>query len=350
MKKLYILLALFICFFSTIDEASAQRRGRDNYRGDISKFRGFRKRFPQQNKYLSLGITVNAMNYFGDLAPKSNIFSTDISLTRPGIGLMASYRVGPRISIRGNFTYGRVTGDDKESADPDDEDAVYRYVRNLNFRNDIKELAVMGMVDLFKHNRSYISRLEWTPYAFAGIAVIHHNPQGQVPDYYTGTEASPGEWVDLEPLGTEGQYAEGLDVDKYSNFQVAVPFGIGIRYKISQNFDFAFEIGYRHLFFDHLDDVGGDYVDKNRLGGPGSLAAVMSDKSQEYINEGVATITYESAVEGTAYQVIPGYGHENNSGVPNIRGNSSDDDIYVVTSFQLIYIFGPRSFKRAKFR
>ena len=51
-----------------------------------------------------------------------------------------------------------------------------------------------------------------------------------------------GEWVDLEPLGTEGQYSDFYDVDTYSKFGIAIPFGLGVRYKLNQNFDIEFEI------------------------------------------------------------------------------------------------------------
>ncbi len=351
MKKIYILFALAFCILASGNEAEAQRR--DNYRGDISKFRGFKKRFPKQSKYFSLGVTVNALNYFGDLAPKSGIFSTDISLTRPGFGLVGSYRMGERFSMRGSFTYGRIYGDDSEAADPTGEESVYRYVRNLHFRNDVKELAVTAVFDLYKHRRSYISRVEFTPYVFGGLAVMHHNPKAQVPDAYNGPEA--GKWVDLEPLGTEGQYVEGAGVDKYSKIQIAIPLGIGVRYKLSQDFDLAFEVGYRHLFFDHLDDVGGNYIDKNRLGGVGSLAAVMSDGSTRLTDaqdlDKIQAPRMHDSSHGASYLVIPGYGHENGEGVlPNVRGNSKDNDIYIVTSIQLNYVFGARNFKRAKFR
>lgn len=341
MKKLYILIGLAICILFPIDEAFAQRR--DNYRGNIAKFRGFKKKFPDQNKYISIGLSANAINYFGDLAPKPSKVSTDISMTRPGLGLVASYRVGPRISVKGAFSYGRVMADDNGKGAAGTDESIYRQMRNLSFRNDIKELALMGVFDLYKHNRSHISRLQFTPYAFVGLAVFHHSPQGKVSDDFNAPEA--GKWIDLEPLGTEGQYVTGSGVSKYSKIQVAIPLGIGIRYKLSQEFDLAFEIGYRHLFFDHLDDVGGNYIDKNRFG-DNALARAMSDRSGEFVP---ATVPYNSPY-GDTYLVVPGYGHENSNGAPNIRGNSNDKDIYVITSLQLTYIFGPNSRKQAKFR
>lgn len=340
MKNLYIIFILALCACMLLpDEAEAQRR--NHYRGNISTFSGAKRKF--QHQYISVGLSANVLNYFGDLAPKTGIMSTNISMTRSGIGLVGSYRLGSRFALRGTFTYGRVMADDNGKGMTETDKSIYRNTRNLSFRNDIKELAVVGILDLFKHHRSYISRETFTPYAFGGIAVFHHNPQGKVPDSFGGSEA--GKWVDLEPLGTEGQYVEDAGVGTYSKIQIAIPLGLGVRYKVSQNFDLAFEIGYRHLFFDHLDDVGGAYIDKNRLG-DNELAKVMSDRSGEFV---APSVMYNSPY-GEPYLVVPGYGHENGNGAPNIRGNSKDNDIYVVTSLQLTYILDTNRYRRSKFR
>lgn len=340
MKNLYF---IFIVAFSVLmllpDETEAQRR--NNYSGSATTYKGPKRKF--QYKYLSVGLSANVLNYFGDLAPKSGAMSTNISMTRPGIGLVTAYRLDPRISVRGTFTYGRVMADDNGKGMTETDKSIYRNTRNLSFRNDIKELAIVGAFDIIKHNRSYLTRELLVPYAFAGVAVFHHNPQGKVPESYGGPEA--GQWVDLEPLGTEGQYVEDAGVSTYSKIQIAIPVGLGVRYKVNQNFDLALEIGYRHLFFDHLDDVGGTYIDKNRFG-DNELAKVMSDRSGEFIEP---TVMYNS-LYGDPYLIVPGYGHENANGSPNIRGNHKDKDIYVVTSLQLTYILDTTRHRRSKFR
>lgn len=341
MKKLYILVVLIVCMLFQIDEAYGQRKGRNNSQKGISKYRGPIKKF--QNQDISLGVSANIFNYFGDLAPRPSIISTNLSMTRPGIGLVGSYRLASRISVRGTFTYGRVKAADNGKGTKEEDESIYRQMRNLSFRNDIKELAITGVFDLFEYNRSSPKRFQFTPYAFLGIAVFHHNPKGKVPDDFDGPEA--GKWVALQPLGTEGQYVDDSGVAKYSKIQVAIPLGIGVRYKLNQQFDLAFEIGYRHLFFDHLDDVGGNYIDKNRFG-DNALARVMSDRSGEFIPP---TVLYKSPY-GDDYLVTPGYGHENSTELPNIRGNSKYDDVYIVTSLQLTYILGSSGPKGARFK
>jgi hypothetical protein len=96
-----------------------------------------------------------------------------------------------------------------------------------------------------------------TPYIFGGIAVYHFNPYA-----YDST----GRKVYLHPLSTEG---EGLpqypNSHPYALTQLAIPFGGGIKFRISDQVVLAYEIGERKLFTDYLDDVSGRYVDQNIL-------------------------------------------------------------------------------------
>ena len=308
---------------------------------------------------MNLGVSVDAINYFGDLAPKSQMASTNISLTRPAFSIYGTYRYKPNFSFRGSFSWGRITGDDFNSADPYDEDGRFRYIRNMSFRNDIKELAFVGIYDLFGNHGTFLNRVEFTPYAFAGVAVFHHNPKGKVPelDKLGNPLADAGNWVPLRPLGTEGQLSEHYNVKQYSTIQPSIPFGLGIRAKLQKRLDFEFEIGYRYLFTDYIDDVSRMYVDLGAL--DSELARAMSDRSREpvgiikgqprdfeAIESTVRLITYTSPYDNQQYTVYGGYGQEHPD---NNRGMANDKDIYIVTSFKISYIISG-SFKRAKFR
>jgi hypothetical protein len=123
-----------------------------------------------------------------------------------------------------------------------------RWIRNLSFRNDIKELSFTGIFDLFENRQSFQKRPDYTPYGFLGLAAIYHNPR----TLYNGS------WVALQPLQTEL-------VKPYSSLQVVIPMGLGFRYKLDKQWDIAFEIGWRWTFTDYLDDVSGNYVDKGRI-------------------------------------------------------------------------------------
>ena len=364
MKK-YFTLILAVIMIGTAEMAHSQLRRKSIKRNNkrISSFRGKKNNFSSDKKYNYVAFSINAFNYFGDLAPLSSRFSTDISFTRPGIGVTFGHRFGPRYTLRASFTYGTLRGDDFESADPNDEDARFRYVRNLHFRNRIKELNVMAMFDLFENEGTYISRVQFTPYIFAGIAVFHHNPQAIAPE--TDLDGNPlpdaGEWVDLRPLGTEGQYTDlpadavNAGISEYSQWQIAIPGGIGVRYRLNQVFDLSFEMGFRYTFTDYLDDVSQNYVDTNIItassAGDNALARAMADRSQELTaavsgNDRDFTVINATAVDRNGDGFLNGYGTESRD---NVRGNADDNDLYFVTTIKVAYIIGA-TFRRAKFR
>jgi hypothetical protein len=182
------------------------------------------------------------------------------------------------------------------------------------------------------------------------VAVFHHNPQAIAPA--TGLDNQPlaeaGEWVNLRKLGTEGQYADLLPTDAnyglkpYNLIQVAIPIGIGARFKVHDVIDFSVELGFRYLFTDYVDDVSRNYVDLGVL--DSELARALSYRSNELSSD----IPHEpvTARNGVTYNVINGYGHEYPT---NIRGRKENNDIYMVTTFRVSYIVG-KTMHKAKFR
>ena len=333
--------------FSQMDHRTIRKNNRK-----IMTYRGKKSDFSKEKRYFSAGMSLNALNYYGDLAPNPGRLSTDLSFTRPAIGISASQRLGPRFSLTAGLMYGTLRGSDFTSADPDDaENGQFRYYRNLSFRNRIKELSVAAIYDLFENQETYMSRVKWTPYAFAGIAVFHHNPQALAPA--SGLDNQPlaesGEWVNLRALGTEGQYANlqptdaNYGIKPYNLIQLAIPMGVGVRFKIHEVVDFSAELGFRYLFTDYIDDVSENYVDLGVL--DSELARALSYRSNELTMPDIARIPY-TARNGATYEVINGYGHEYPT---NIRGKAGNKDIYMVTSFRISYIMG-KTMHRAKFR
>ena len=344
MSKLIAGIFLTLFLISALP-AEAQRFGSDSKRPKSSTY-------TINKKYNSVGISLNVVNYFGDLAPKASILSTDLSLTRMGFGVFGNRRLGPRFSVRGSLNYGRVKGDDFVAADPGGDPARFRYVRNLQFRNDIIELSATGIIDLVENLATYRSRKAIVPYVFAGLGVLYHNPKALVPEVDVNNGdlpfANAGDWVSLSPLNTEGV--------SYKKIQLAIPFGLGLRFKMNERWDLSFEIGYRQLFFDYLDDVSNDFVDLGSLSS--DLARALSDRSREVtaVESGAIRETgvipnglesYVSPFDGNTYTTIAGYGRDAKD---NIRGNKSDNDSYMMTGFHISYILQDSRFKRAKFR
>ncbi len=291
-------------------------------------------------RYYSIGGCLNAMNYVGELDPGPSFLSPSIKFTRYNFGVTGLYRWKPRVSLRGTFSYGRIKGDDSESADYTNKN-VYRLYRNLSFRNQIYEFKFDVVIDLFENSRRYTKRPDYTPYMFVGLAYFHHNPQGQTPD---------GDWVNLKDLHTEGQGLPG-GPKNYSRHQIALPLGVGFRYKLAKQWDLAFDIGWRFTLTDYLDDVAGVYYDKEKLTDAyGDESRIMSDRSYEVYstntelatsaNEhyGSNTITYYNGKpqdQTDGWTGVSTYGQQGGQ-----RGDlKGKRDVYIITGFHLTYIF-----------
>lgn len=289
--------------------------------------------------YLAVGGQLNLMNYFGDLNPVNKAFGGQASFTRLGYGFHATKKISPNLFLRLGFARGRVLGDDFTAADPSDDLARYRYIRNQHFRNTISELSLVGMYDLLPNSGLYYKRRLISPYVFGGLALFHHDPEAKTPVELGAT------WIKLKPLATEGQGKPGYS-KPYSNFQAAIPFGVGLRFKLNYRLDLSFEFGIRYLFFDFLDDVSGDYPDPDDLDSP--IARFMSNRTLEnfsayngesrqedlerLLGELNGFLTFQGA-QGNLYDTFNGYGRRGDQ-----RGGSTVNDMYLLTGFHLSYL------------
>lgn len=351
MKKVVIVSLVLGLILCVTEETWAQFNTKGIKSGNrrIAGYRGTKSKFGKEKIYNSIGFSVNALNYYGDLAPSPSSFSTDISFTKPGFGLSFTHRFGPRYSLMAQYLYGSIKGADSESADPTDlSNGIYRYKRNLSFQNQINEISVVGIFDLFENQQTYMSRVKWTPYAYIGLAVYFHNPQAKAPatDLTGAPLPEAGSLVDLQPLGTEGQHsnlpssAVNSGIQPYSLVQMAIPFGLGARFRLTDVLDLSADVGFRYTFTDYLDDVSANYVDLTLLNSP--LAQAMSYRTNEL--SGYPLNPQASGIPGV--NVEAGYGSEHPD---NKRGGKKDKDIYMVTSIRLTYIIKAH-FHQAKFR
>ncbi len=352
MKKFLVAGVAFFFLLAQAEYAQAQFN-RSAIKGSnkrVGGYKGTKSKFGKEKIYNSIGFSLNAVNYYGDLAPSTSSFSTDISFTKPGFAVSYTHRFGPRYSLMAQFMFATLKGSDAESADKGDPSSgIFRYNRNLSFRNQIKELSVVGIFDLFENQQTYMSRAKWTPYAYLGLAIFLQNPQAIAPatDLQGSALAEAGEYVDLQPLGTEGQYStlSPTDVNNgiqpYSLVQIAIPFGLGARFRLTDVLDLSADIGFRYTFTDYLDDVSANYVDLTKLNSP--LAQAMSYRTNEVFANNPPN-PQPSGIPGV--NVEAGYGSEYPT---NYRGGKKDNDVYMVTSVRLSYIIKAH-FHQAKFR
>jgi hypothetical protein len=202
--------------------------------------------------YSSVGFGVGTSSYYGDMASYTTPLRSTFGMMRWSLTGNYTRHFTPRLAARASFTYARIAGDDFKMNEKTP--INIRFPRNLSFRNDLKEFALIGIYKLTPDNRSYDRRAQFGTYLFGGIAVVAHNPKA--------LDTLGGKWVKLQPLGTEGQGRPGFS-KPYSLIQMAIPIGIGVRYKINDRFDIGAELGFRFSFTDYLDDVAGNYADKS---------------------------------------------------------------------------------------
>jgi len=220
--------------------------------------------------------------FMGDLGggDESSRFLGDFNFTSQRVAVNAGfrYKILEPLAAKISFSYGWVSADDSKSQN------IYRLDRNLSFRSPIVEFGtqfeysiikepVSHRYSLRKRKKFSLSSLSVNTYVFAGIAGFWFNPKGQD----NGPDGD-GNWVALQPLGTEGQgLMEGRD--KYSRIQLAFPLGVGFKYNINRQISLGVELGARYTLTDYIDDVSTSYIDYNWLANSNPLAARMADKS-----------------------------------------------------------------------
>lgn len=254
---------------------------------------------------VGLGVT----NFLGELGGRDQIGSPfvwdlEFSQTKPAISLGYRYYVAKQLSIRANGTYGILAGNDNLTKED------FRNNRNLSFKSDVLEAQLCFEFHPFQEQPGHMYDLRGVKglapsrmglYVFAGVGGFHFNPKTQF----------DGAWVELQPLGTEGQ---GLPdgPEEYKLTQFCIPMGLGIRKALNKTMTLGLELQYTKTFTDYIDDVSGTYYDKAAIEeAHGLVAAYLSDPS---------------------LGVIPG---QTNTGQQ--RGYSNHNDGYIFLKVQLHY-------------
>lgn len=262
---------------------------------------------------LDFGLYLGGSNYMGEFTKGAMPVWGNTNLAG---GLICRYNYGPYLTFKGTAIYGQIEGTDKDFASDN-----YRKRRNLSFKSDIVEFSVQGEWNILGYENTRTS-YAWTPYLFAGISVFRFNPKAQFKymSYHDpALQAQDGDWIELQPLGTEGQETTKFnDKRRYSLTQVSIPFGVGAKWQLNDHWAFGIDFGLRKTFTDYLDDVSSIYVDNIIVGGAsGPMAIAMKDRAAE-----VGELPFE-----------------NNE----FRGNSATKDWYLIGGLTLTYrIIGGR--------
>jgi opacity protein-like surface antigen len=215
------------------------------------------------SQHFEAGLLLGASNYLGDLSNNSG--TVYIKETKPAFGALVRYNFNDMFTARLGLTYTWVAGRD---ANVKNDDFVKN--RNLSFRSNILEFALTGEINIPGYQPYALSR-PLSPYLFVGIAATKFNPKTRY----------QGNWEKLQPLGTEGQGMPGFDKE-YGLTSFTIPFGVGVKYALTDKINLGLELGARRMSTDYLDDVSGNYVSyPDLLAGNGELAAALGNRTGE---------------------------------------------------------------------
>ena len=207
-----------------------------------------------------MGIMLGVMNYKGDLQKAT--FADQNNL--PGFGFLYRRSYSNHWAFKTAISYGHIKADDAQSDDP------FSKNRNLNFKTTILEGTGQFKFNFFPYQTANPSTL-FTPYMSVGLSIFRFNPKA----YYNGA------YIDLQPLGTEGQgTSANPDKDLYKRTNLAFVFGGGFKWKIGRRWSVVLESVVRKTYTDYLDDVSGVYADPNTIRVEyGKTAYYLSDRS-----------------------------------------------------------------------
>lgn len=212
-------------------------------------------------QHFEVGAWAGGANYFGDLNTNSNF-----SMMRPAGGTFLRYNFDTRWVLKNTFSFGQIAFDDKKSPNG------FNRQRNLHFRTNIAELSSMMELNFLEFDKTKGNKW-FSPFFSVGIALLYFNPQAEY----------EGEWINLQPLGTEGQNDPSFSgVDKYNLVTFAIPIGGGFKMSVSRHWNIGIYGEIRVTFTDYLDDVSGVYPSALSLPeGTQGIAYQMYDRSHE---------------------------------------------------------------------
>ncbi|MEO5999190.1 MAG: hypothetical protein ABIN89_20620 [Chitinophagaceae bacterium] len=282
----------------------------------ISQYYFYNEDYLESALTWEFGLSLGGMNCLTDLGGKKGTggkFIKDInwSTTQPCGSLYAGANYRNIIGARLELSFGQVKASDQVLIN-DRSEAHARFMRHLNFRTNIRELAFSIECYPFliiKPDRETMPLINL--YIFAGIGSFSFRPE----TFYNNT------WLNISDLHTEGQgFAEYPGRKAYKLTQLNMPVGLGIKYEVSPILIFHIEIQYRKLWTDYLDDVSTNYID------PALFKHYFTDAKANL----AAKLADRRLNRDPSFNRIPG----------DIRGNNKNNDAYFSGIIKIGFILG----------
>lgn len=169
----------------------------------------------QISQFNEVGGGLGVFAYSGDLVRNFNLF-----YSKPAATVFYRRNINKVVSFRAGLTFGKIGASDQRK--PID---IFAAQRKESFNLTLIEFS--GAYEYhFLDWRDAKRRIRFTPYLFAGVGLF----------VFSGNKA--------KPVG-------------YSNAQVTIPFGGGVKYVLNPKWYLAAEFGLRKTFFDYLDNISG---------------------------------------------------------------------------------------------
>jgi hypothetical protein len=158
-----------------------------------------------------VGAGIGALNYTGDISPGFNF-----SMFRPGGMLFYRFNISPVVSLRGSVMLGNLHVSEKNLPDP------VPSMRQAEFSTQLGEVAATVEYNFFNYRPAKNEVYRYSPYLTTGIASFNCNGVG--------------------------------------GFQLSMPLGIGLKYRLNRRLNFGAEIVARKTFTDKIDRLNSYYV------------------------------------------------------------------------------------------
>lgn len=176
-----------------------------------------------------IGVFAGGSNYIGDVGREYFIYPNNFMG-----GVLYKRNLNPRIALRGNLTYAKISDNDNSSRN------LGRFNRDISFTNSVKELAVGLEFNFFEYNLDNF-QMTHSPYILFQVGAANYN--------IVKDEFSP----------------QNYEYKNKTSF--TLPFGVGYKFKMSGDFAASVEVRAQYLWQDDLD-YNHDEIDSLSFGDP----------------------------------------------------------------------------------
>lgn len=222
-----------------------------------------------------IGIQLGTSNLTGDVGKTKyiNPFPNSINdLANEGIpfygAIMYRMNFNPYQSVRFRLAYNHIQFNDKYAQE------LYRASRGLYGTNSVYELSAIFDYNFLPVNDEQRSML--SPYIFGGLSgLFFSNTQiTAVNDFNRDSSGNAITPTSDEDFNTNFTYGKSA-----TKFSVAIPFGVGLKYKFNYNWAIFGELMFRATFTDAIDYSKMDNSDVKKIYNRDILASANSTKS-----------------------------------------------------------------------